>query len=310
MLVEMFFGRIDARTASNEATGEMLERFFPGPYELIRPGADIAPSRRSSRPPRGRIRIVHCAEEERGRAAALPARAAEAARRARLGSRDLVRRADRSARAGEPPDARARCAVVRPRDGEPAQAFIAGADIVCLASGGVRTAPGLAREALAAGAVPVVSDLELYRELVGDGERGLLFPVGDALTLARAARAARRATTGCERACAAAGRGGAEGRPGPRSPTRSRRSTGGSPPRRHDPPATRRVAQAPGGPALIHCDLHMHTDHSPDCATPVRALLGDGEGAGPRRHRDHRPQRDLGRVRGPRDRRARSAGSR
>ena len=73
--------------------------------------------------------------------------------------------------------------MVRPADGEP-QGFVAGADIVCLASGGVRTAPGVAREALAAGAVPVVSDLELYRELVGDGERGLLFPVGDALTLA------------------------------------------------------------------------------------------------------------------------------
>src|SRR4051794_27505152 len=24
---------------------------------------------------------------------------------------------------------------------------------------------------------------------------------------------------------------------------------------------------------FIHCDLHMHTDHSPDCATPVDVLL-------------------------------------
>ena len=38
MLVEMFFGRIDARTASNVATAEMLERFFPGPWEVIRAG--------------------------------------------------------------------------------------------------------------------------------------------------------------------------------------------------------------------------------------------------------------------------------
>ena len=42
MLVEVFFGRIDARTASNEATGELLQRFFPGQYQLIRPGADVA----------------------------------------------------------------------------------------------------------------------------------------------------------------------------------------------------------------------------------------------------------------------------
>ena len=34
MLVEVFFGRIDERTASNEATGELLQRFFPGRYQL------------------------------------------------------------------------------------------------------------------------------------------------------------------------------------------------------------------------------------------------------------------------------------
>src|SRR5439155_6702175 len=77
---------------------------------------------------------------------------------------------------------RGRLRVVRPRDGEPAE-FLAGADIACMTSGGVRAAPGLVRKAFAAGAVPVVSDLELYRELVGEGERGLLFPLGDVLTL-------------------------------------------------------------------------------------------------------------------------------
>ena len=84
---------------------------------------------------------------------------------------------------------RDRLRVVRPQDGEPAE-FLAGADIACLASGGVRAAPGVVRKAFAAGAVPVVSDLELYRELVGEGERGLLFPLGDVLTLDRPAGAA------------------------------------------------------------------------------------------------------------------------
>jgi len=65
MLVEMFFGRIDARTASSEATGELVERFFPGAYELIRPGADRAEPALPPAPD-GRLRIVHCAEEERG----------------------------------------------------------------------------------------------------------------------------------------------------------------------------------------------------------------------------------------------------
>ena len=37
-LVEIFFGRLDARTVSSEATGRVLERYFPGSYELIEPG--------------------------------------------------------------------------------------------------------------------------------------------------------------------------------------------------------------------------------------------------------------------------------
>ena len=36
-LVEVFFGRLDARTVSSPATGGLLERYFPGPYELVEP---------------------------------------------------------------------------------------------------------------------------------------------------------------------------------------------------------------------------------------------------------------------------------
>jgi predicted metal-dependent phosphoesterase TrpH len=36
-LVEVFFGRLDARTATTPATAELLERYFPGPYELLGP---------------------------------------------------------------------------------------------------------------------------------------------------------------------------------------------------------------------------------------------------------------------------------
>jgi predicted metal-dependent phosphoesterase TrpH len=44
-LVEIFFGRLDARTVATAATAELLERYFPGPYELIEaagPGRDWA----------------------------------------------------------------------------------------------------------------------------------------------------------------------------------------------------------------------------------------------------------------------------
>jgi predicted metal-dependent phosphoesterase TrpH len=34
-LVEIFFGRLDARTVASPATAELLERYFPGPYEVV-----------------------------------------------------------------------------------------------------------------------------------------------------------------------------------------------------------------------------------------------------------------------------------
>ena len=38
-LVEIFFGRIDARTVTSAKTAELLQRYFPGSYQLVEPGA-------------------------------------------------------------------------------------------------------------------------------------------------------------------------------------------------------------------------------------------------------------------------------
>jgi len=43
--------------------------------------------------------------------------------------------------------------------------------------------------------------------------------------------------------------------------------------RRHDPGGDERVRRRIAKRPLIEVDLHMHTDHSPDCATPVEVLL-------------------------------------
>ena len=40
-LSRLFFGRLDARTASYEATRELMQRFFPADYRVILPGADV-----------------------------------------------------------------------------------------------------------------------------------------------------------------------------------------------------------------------------------------------------------------------------
>src|SRR3954468_2103520 len=182
-LVEIFFGRLDARTVTSRATSELIERFFPGTYELMEPGADTGvegfwPT--NGEPVGDAVRIAFCLEEERG-ALRLFLRAL---RRLPLGlnweaavwtpSATEVRLARRL---------RERVHVLGPRQASPEE-LIAGADIVCAASGGPGMAPGLLRKALASGTVPVASHLPLYRELIGEGERGLLFPAGDAFTLA------------------------------------------------------------------------------------------------------------------------------
>ena len=118
----------------------------------------------------------------------------------------------------------------------------------------------------------------LYNELTRDGEIGLLFPPGDAITLAgqlerllasaalrrelRRARRAARSATGAtvadqveeiyERVCA----------------------------RRHDPRGNPEVRRRIARRREIHVDLHMHTDHSSDCATPVETLLATAREAG------------------------------
>ncbi len=268
-LVEVFFGRIDARIASNLATGAMLDRHFPGDYEVLRPGADV--SEPALDPvAAGRVRIFYAAEEERG-----------ALRLFLRGLRKLPDELDWECvlwfdGAGDPlarvsRRLRERIRVVGPRDGLPPK-FVAGAQIACLASGGVRIAPGAARQAFAAGAVPVVSDLELYRELVRDGERGLLFPVGDALTLG--AQLERLATDPhLRRQLAAAGHHSGEGRTWPEVTDDLEAVYRRLASRRQDPEGDPALRRRLASRELIEIDLHMHTDHSPDCATPVDVLL-------------------------------------
>ncbi len=265
-LVEIFFGRLDARTVSCETTAELVERYFPGTYELVPPGA-AAPAD-AGRSPGSPPRIMFCLREERG-ALRLFLRAL---RRLPLSAEwEAIVWAER------PPDPVARLArklrervtVLGPADGEPEE-LIGGADVLCLASGGPLPAPGLVREALAAGAVPVVSDLPAYMELMADGERGLLFPHGDAITLAGQLGRLISEPELRER-IARNGRGavGSWAETADRVEEIYARLAA----RRHDPSGDAAIRRRLASRPTIECDLHMHTDHSPDSATPVEVLL-------------------------------------
>jgi len=282
-LVEIFFGRLDARTASCRTTSDLMERFFPGTYELITPGADpqvegwwprsqevdAVGEADGGRP----VRIAFCLQEERG-ALRLFLRALrrlplgpawEAAVWLEGGEEIRISRGLRD-----------RVHVVGPQDAS-REELIAAADVACVASGGPRVAPGLVRKALAAGTVPVASRLSIYEELTGEGERGLLFPPGDAVTLA--GQLSRLiAEPGLRADLVRAGHGTVHDWAAVAS--RLEDTYRSLCARRHDPrgnPALRdRLSRRPS----IHVDLHMHTDHSPDCATPVEVLLATARDRG------------------------------
>ncbi|MBA2523594.1 MAG: PHP domain-containing protein, partial [Solirubrobacterales bacterium] len=266
-IVEIFFGRLDARMVSSRTTGELLGRFFPGRYDVVEPAAEVdAQAPAPGSPPR----IVYCAREERG-ALRLFLRAL---RRLPL---DLDWEADvwiEDAAVVTPRLNRAlreRVRVLRPSDVS-AEDLIGGAAVVCAASGGPRPAPSLLRAAFAAGAVPIAAQIDPYVELLdADGpERGFLFPQGDAETLAGQIERLLRSEP-LRKTMARAGR----------SAVRSYADVAGElegvysriVARRHDPRGNPEVRRRISRRRTIDCDLHMHTDHSGDCATPVEVLL-------------------------------------
>jgi glycosyltransferase involved in cell wall biosynthesis len=273
-VVERLFGRLDGRTASFAATRDMLERYFPGEYRVIRPGADLL-----HRPgiDGGPPEIVFSTEEERGALRlflrALRRLPSELDWRATIWLRDpasapavnLSRRL------------RERVRLAGPADGSEAQ-HLARADIAVAASTGAAPAPQLVLRALAGGAVPVVSRLPQYEEALREGELGLLFEPRDAITLA-----AQLERLIADPSLVAHFAGRVEAAHGDLEWSRvagefealfeeiaARRHGNGR------PHVQRRLLERD----YIHVDLHMHTDHSPDCATPVGTLLDTAKRVG------------------------------
>ncbi|MGH2881696.1 MAG: glycosyltransferase family 4 protein, partial [Solirubrobacteraceae bacterium] len=176
-LSRLLFGRLDARTASYAATRDLLQRYFPGDYRVILPGASVDWEHTAHDP----VQLLFSMSEER------------AALRIFLRSLRTL-----------PVDAPWRATVWSPRpyalpatlgralrervefvDAERMSAgeALAGADILVLASEGIRPIPATLVRALAGGVVPVASRLPAYEELLGQGEYGFEFEPGDVQTL-------------------------------------------------------------------------------------------------------------------------------
>jgi predicted metal-dependent phosphoesterase TrpH len=173
---------------------------------------------------------------------------------------------------------RERVRLAGPADGSEAQ-HLARATISVAASAGTASAPQLVLRSMAAGAVPVVSRLPQYEELVRDGELGPLFEPRDAITLAAQLERLLRDPTLVLRYAGAIDKE----RPAldwSRVADDYEALYERVAARRHDengkPQLRRRLAER----AFVHVDLHMHTDHSPDCATPVDTLLEAAKSVG------------------------------
>ena len=267
-LVELFFGRLDGRITSSAATRSLMERFFPGTYDVIAPGADIAPVAHSEEEG---VEIVFCLEEERA-ALRLFLRAL---RRLPL---DLPWKATVWSRlpGSEPtvPLARAlrdRVSFCGPSVCPEGQ-LLARADVAVAASNGGAPAPGMVMRAIGGGAVPVVSGLPVYREMLDDGERGLEFDARDPDQLAAQLR---RLVEGSglrerfrQRLAADHDEIGWD-----RAAERVEEIYEGIAARRHPAQGNSSLHTKLARRDFIHVDLHMHTDHSHDCATPVDTLI-------------------------------------
>jgi predicted metal-dependent phosphoesterase TrpH/glycosyltransferase involved in cell wall biosynthesis len=260
--VELFFGRLDARTASYAATRELLERVFPARYELLGPGAE-----RLERTPRdGAVRLVYCAQEER-----------PALRLFLRALRRLPDDLDWEATVWSPTGAvpvgavrsrvRDRLRVVSAEEAGESE-VLARADVAVAASLGQLPSPGLLVRAIGAGAVPVAARLPAYEEVLDGAGRGLLFEPGDVDVLAGQLERLVRDPDLLDRLAEA---------PPPRSwgdaaddmEALYERVAA----RRHDPAGDAALRRRLRSRREIDVDLHMHTDHSGDCVTPVDVLL-------------------------------------
>jgi glycosyltransferase involved in cell wall biosynthesis len=273
-LSRLLFGRLDTRVASYRATADLLQSFFPGHYEVVRPGADEAGARRR----RSRtVELIACAREERA-----------AVRTFLRALRTLPPELDWHATVWSPgpltapgtlsAKLRERVTIVEAEAISEADA-LAGSDILVLASEGLRPAPDTLVNALGAGVVPVAARLPVYEELLGEGQYGFEFEPGDVQTLSNhlerlvaqpELRERRREQLLADPRAASWGEVTDQ-----LQEVYERLAA-----RRRDPEGNARMRTRLSSRRLIDVDLHMHTDHSYDCATPVEVLLAEARAQG------------------------------
>jgi predicted metal-dependent phosphoesterase TrpH/glycosyltransferase involved in cell wall biosynthesis len=272
-LSRLLFGRLDARTASYAATRDLLQRYFPGDYRVIHPGADVDSQHVAHDP----VQLLFNAGEERG-ALRVFLRALRSLPTDPLWHATVWTPRPFAAPATLGRALRDRVEFVDSTRMSEADA-LAGTDVLVLASEGIRTVPGMLVRALASGVLPVASRLPAYEELLSQGDLGFVFEPGDVQTLAThlsrlIAEPALRERTPAQIRELRKEFGW------PRVADEFEEVYDGLVARRHDTRAIGHVRTRLAERRLFDVDLHMHTDHSYDCATPVEVLLAEARARG------------------------------
>ena len=276
-LSRLLFGRLDGRIASYRATRDLIQGYFPAEYQVILPGADPPSAQPRTGGERRPVELfAYAAEDRSGLRVLLRA------------LRSLPAELDWHATlwAPAPPavpatlGARLRERVELADSGSLSEAqALARADLAVFASEGMRPSPGALVRALAAGVVPVASRLPVYAELLSEGDYGLQFEPGDVQTLGshleklisepQLLDGARDRLEGLQEVFSWA-----------RVADELEQVYTGLAVRRRDPRGNAKIRTRLASRRLIDVDLHMHTDHSYDCATPVEVLLAEARARG------------------------------
>ncbi len=277
---EQRFGRLDARLATSLVVAHEVESLLGGTVTPIAPGV---------RPSSVDARAAHSPASTDPEQAPAPLRIAYVEQEERAAMRTVLR-AFKELSSGLPWEARLMSArgpsATAPLSADLAQqvTFLPGgtsaeerellewADVAIFASDGAEPAPVGVVRAIAARAVPIATRLAAHLEVIGQDDRGLRIDVRSPTSIADAVTKLGTDRALLERLRAAGGTVRAEQRPA-RVVDAVEDTYRALLARRRDPSVPAEMLARLRDRPLIDVDLHMHTDHSHDCATPVEVLL-------------------------------------
>jgi phosphatidyl-myo-inositol alpha-mannosyltransferase len=176
------YAKLSARIAVSEAAQWTAQRYYGGRYRIVPNGVDMSAARPDGRRPHDELRLVFVGRAEERKGLPVLLRAFEALRGVGVPAKLTV--AGPTADEVEPllldPEG---IEIAGQVDDETKWKLLGEADLLCAPSLGGESFGMVLTEAFASGTPVVASDIAGYRDVVRNGQDGVLVPVGDAVAL-------------------------------------------------------------------------------------------------------------------------------